>query len=137
MAVVHEASLATMLILDFQLRKQGESPAASQITAARNAQHLVGVRIPTMMLAGMSTANARRRKLLLRAKAREPVEKVKAKVAVIKARAKAKAKAPTRRVGKPALKLLVMSRRLEPLLLELIPHFLVTASVWIHGQMCT
>ena len=135
MAVVHEASPATLLILDFQLQKQGASPAASQIMAARNAQHLVGVRIPTMMLAGMSTANARRRKLLLRAKAREPVEKVKAKVAVTKA--KAKAKAPTRRVGKPALKLLVLSRQLELLLLELIPHFLVTASVWIHGQMCT
>ena len=118
-----------MLTLDFPSQKKGASLAARQIMAARSARHLVGVRIPTMMPAGMSTANARRRKLLLRAKAREPVEKVKAKVAVIKARAKAKAKAPTRRVGKPALKLLVMSRRLEPLLLELIPYFLVTALV--------
>ena len=94
-----------------------------------------GVKIPTMMPAGMSTANARRRKLLLKAKAREPVEKVKAKVAVTKE--KAKAKEPTRRVARPALKPLVMLRRLEPPLLELILHFHVIASVWIHGQMCT
>ena len=137
MALVHEASPATLLMLDFPSQIKGASLAARQIMAARIARHLVGVRIPTMMPAGMSTENARRGKPLLKAKAREPVEKVKAKVAVTKVKAKAKAKEPTRRVARPALKLLVMSKRLELLLPELIPHFHVIASVWIHGQMCT
>ena len=124
-----------MLMLVFPSQKKGALLAARQIMAARTARHLVGARIPIMMPAGMSTANAKRRKLLLRvrAKAKEPMEKVNAKVAVTKA----KAKAPTRRVTRPALKLLVRLKRLELLLLELIPHFHVIASVWIHGQMCT
>ena len=122
-----------MLMLDFPSQKKGASLAARQIMAARTARHLVGARIPTMMPAGMSTANAKRRQLLLRVKAKEPMEKVNAKVAVTKA----KAKALTRRVTRPALKLLVRLKRLELLLLELIPHFHVIASVWTHGQMCT
>ena len=124
-----------MLMLDFPSQKKGASLAARQIMAARTARHLVGARIPTMMPAGMSTANAKRRKLLLkeRPKAKEPMERVNAKVAVTKA----KAKAPTRRVTRPALRLLVRSMHLELLLLEWIPHFHVIASVWTPGQMCT
>ena len=90
--------------------------------------------IPRTKTLGMSTRNARRRKLLLLARvARE------AKIpgtAAPKAVAKA-AKAATPRVAKPVPRLLATQMCLESLLLELMKPFRRTASVWTRGQMST
>ena len=93
--------------------------------------------IPRTKTRGMSTRNARRRKLLLLARvAREAkIPGTAASKAVAKA-AKA-AKAATPRVAKPVLKLLATQRCLESLLLELMKPFRRTASVWTRGLMST
>jgi hypothetical protein len=93
--------------------------------------------IPRTKTLGMSTRNARRRKLLLLARvAREAkIPGTAASKAVAKA-AKA-AKAATPRVAKPVPKLLATQMCLESLLLGLMKPFRRTASVWTRGQMST